>query len=309
MNLIAFLQLIRWKNLLMITFIQILFKYVYFPVFSVDVALTNFDFIILTIATLTIAAAGYIINDVFDVKTDKINKPNKVVIDKIISRKKAYYYYFGLNVVGIIAGFYVAYRINNLSFIAIFIITALLLRLYNTNFKKLPLVGNIIISLLVSLSILIVGIFDIIPVINEINTVAQYHAFRVLIDYAIFAFILMLLREIVKDAEDMEGDKIMNMNTLPILLGKKTINKFIFILSFLPLILVTNYSFHNFSDVPLTLAYMLIVVLIPLLYFMTKILYAKSKEDYTFASKLLKFIMLLGMLSIVLISISIYYAE
>jgi 4-hydroxybenzoate polyprenyltransferase len=305
----AFLQLIRWKNLLMITFIQILFKYVYFPVFSVDVALTDVDFIILTIATLTIAAAGYILNDVFDVKPDLVNKPNKVVIDKIISKKKAYYYYLVLNVVGIIAGLYVAYRINNLSFIAIFIITALLLRLYNTNFKKMPLVGNIIVSLLVSLSILIVGIFDIIPAITEINTVDQYHAFRVLIDYAIFAFILMLLREIVKDAEDMEGDKIMNMNTLPILIGKKKTNKFIFTLSFLPLILVTNYSFQNFSDVPLTLAYMLVVVLIPLLYFMTKILYAKSKKEYAFASKLLKFIMLLGMLSIVLISISIYYAK
>ena len=146
----AFLQLIRWKNLLMITFIQILFKYVYFPVFSVDVALTDVDFIILTIATLTIAAAGYILNDVFDVKPDLVNKPNKVVIDKIISKKKAYYYYLVLNVVGIIAGLYVAYRINNLSFIAIFIITALLLRLYNTNFKKMPLVGNIIVSLLVS---------------------------------------------------------------------------------------------------------------------------------------------------------------
>jgi 4-hydroxybenzoate polyprenyltransferase len=119
----------------------------------------------------------------------------------------------------------------------------------------------------------------------------------------------MLLREIVKDAEDMEGDKIMNMNTLPILIGKKKTNKFIFTLSFLPLILVTNYSFQNFSDVPLTLAYMLVVVLIPLLYFMTKILYAKSKKEYAFASKLLKFIMLLGMLSIVLISISIYYAK
>jgi len=309
MNVMAFLQLIRWKNLLMITFIQILFKYVYFPAFSVDVTLTYFDFSILTFATLSIAAAGYIINDVFDVKTDKINKPKKVVIDNIISRKQAYYYYVGLNLVGITAGFYVAYRVNNLSFIAIFILTALLLRLYNTNFKKLPLVGNIIISLLVSLSILIVGIFDIIPAITEANTVEQYYAFRVLIDYAIFAFILMLLREIVKDAEDMDGDKILNMKTLPILLGKKNTNKFIFTLSFLPLILVTNYSFQNFSDVPLTLAYMLIVVLIPLLFFMTKILYAKSKKEYTYTSKLLKFIMLLGMLSIVVISLSIYYAE
>ena len=309
MNVISFLQLVRWKNLLMIAGIQMLFKYVYFPIFSVDVALTNLDFSLLSIATLTIASAGYIINDIFDLKADKINKPEKVIIDNIISSKLAYKYYHGLNAVGIFTGLFVAYRINNISFIAIFIITALLLKLYNSNFKKLPLIGNIIVSLLVSLSILIVGIFDIIPAITENNKVVQYYAFSVLTDYAIFAFMLMLLREIVKDIEDVTGDKILNMNTLPLVVGKKRSNIIIFALSFIPLILVTNYSFKNFSNTPLILAYMLIVVLLPLLYFMTKILYAKTKNDYSYASSLLKIIMLLGMLSIIIVSISIYYAE
>ena len=309
MNVISFLQLVRWKNLLMIAFIQILFKYVYFPIFSVDVSLTNLDFSLLLLATLAIASAGYIINDVFDVKADKINKPDKVIIGNIISSKLAYNYYHGLNAVGIIAGLYVAYRIKNLSFISIFVITALLLKLYNSNFKKLPLLGNITISLLVSLSILIVGIFDIIPAVTENNTAVQYYAFSVLTDYAIFAFMLMLLREVVKDIEDVNGDKILNMKTLPILLGRKNTNKIVFALSFVPLILVTNYSFKNFSNTPFVLAYMLIVVLLPLLYFMTKILYAKTKNEYTYASNLLKFIMLLGMLSIVVVSISIHYAE
>ena len=309
MNIVSFLQLVRWKNLLMIACIQLLFKYVYFPIFSVDVTLTNFDFSLLTIATLAIASAGYIINDVFDLKADRINKSGKVIIDNIISSKLAYKYYHGLNAVGIIAGLFVAYRINNISFIAIFIITALLLKLYNSNFKKMPLIGNIIVSLLVSLSILIVGIFDIIPAITENNKVVQYYAFNVLTDYAIFAFMLMLLREIVKDIEDVNGDKILNMYTLPILIGRKRTNKIVFALSFIPLILVTNYSFKNFSNTPLVLAYMLIVVLLPLLYFMTKILYAKTKNNYSYASNLLKIIMLLGMFSIVIVSISIHYAE
>jgi len=309
MNVIPFLQLVRWKNLLMIACIQLLFKYVYFPIFSVDVALTNFDFSLLVIATLAIASAGYISNDIFDLKADKINKPDRVIIDNIISSKLAYKYYHGLNAVGIIAGLFVAYRINNISFIAIFIITALLLKLYNSDFKKIPLIGNIIVSLLVSLSILIVGIFDIIPAITENNKVVQYYAFSVLTDYAIFAFMLMLLREIVKDIEDVNGDIILNINTLPILIGRKRTNKIVFGLSFVPLILVTNYSFNNFSNTPLVLAYMLIVVLLPLLYFMTKILYAKTKNEYTYASNLLKIIMLLGMFSIVIVSISIHYAE
>ena len=309
MKVISFLQLVRWKNLLMIAVIQVLFKYVYFPIFLVDETLSNLNFSVLVLATISIAAAGYIINDIFDIKADNVNKPQKVIINRIISIKRGYFYYNLLNVIGILAGLFVAYHSKKLSFIALFIITALLLKLYNSNFKKIPLLGNIVISLLVSLSILIVGIFDIIPAVNEDNVVSQYYAFKVLTDYAIFAFMFMLLREIVKDIEDVNGDILLNMNTLPILFGRKRANKIVFMLSFVPLVLVTNYSFQNFSNTPFVLSYMLIVVLLPLLYFMTKILYAKTKKEYAFASNLLKIIMLLGMLSIVIVSISINYAE
>ena len=307
MTVTSFLQLIRWKNLVMIIGIQLLFKYSYFAIFSVATALNSLDFSILQFATITIAAAGYIINDIYDTAADAVNKPKKVIIGTIISKKQGYRYYFILNVLGLLAGFYVAYKVGKPSFIAIFIIAVLLLKVYNSDLKKMPVIGNFIVSLLVSLSILIVGVFDIIPAITDKNVVGQYHAFRVLIDYAVFAFMFMFLREIVKDIEDIKGDKKMNMNTLPILLGRKKTKNIVFSLSFIPLILVTLYSFNNFSDVPFLLAYMLIVVMLPLLYFMTRILYAKTKEDYTLASNLLKIIMLLGMLSIIVISFTIEY--
>jgi 4-hydroxybenzoate polyprenyltransferase len=119
----------------------------------------------------------------------------------------------------------------------------------------------------------------------------------------------MLLREIVKDIEDVNGDKKLKMKTLPILLGRKRAKNIVFVLSFIPLILVTLYSFNNFSNVPFTLAYMLIVVMLPLLHFMTKIIYAKKKKDYAYASNLLKLIMLMGMFSIIIISLTIHYAK
>jgi len=309
MKLSSFLQLVRWKNLVMIAFIQLLFKYIYFPIFSVDTALSNFNFLILVFTTLIIAAAGYIINDIYDIQADIINKPTKVLVSREITKKQANFLYNIFNAIGLLSGLYVAYTIDKLSFVAIFVITILLLKVYNSDFKKRPFIGNIVVSLLVSLSILIVGIFDIIPMVTETNAVDQYYAFRVLIDYAAFAFMLMLLREMVKDVEDVNGDKHMKMKTIPIILGRKRANLIIFILSFIPLVLITFYSFNSFSNVPFILAYMLIVVLIPLLYFMTKILYAKTKKDYINASKLLKIIMLLGMLSIVFISLTIYYAD
>ncbi|HBK71757.1 MAG TPA: prenyltransferase [Flavobacteriaceae bacterium] len=309
MSLSSFLQLIRWKNLVMIALIQMLFRYIYFPAFLVETALSNLNFSILVFTTLIIAAAGYIMNDIYDIEADIINKPNKVLVHRKVSKSKAHFLYNIFNSIGLLSGLYLAFIINNLPFVAIFVITVLLLKVYNSDLKKRPLIGNVLVSSLVSLSILIVGVFDIIPMVNEDNAIDQYHAFRVLIDYAAFAFMLMLLREMVKDAEDVNGDKKMNMKTLPILLGRKRTNTIIFSFSFVPLILITFYSFNSFSNVPFVLAYMLIVVLLPLLYFMTKILYSKTKKDYIKASKLLKIIMLLGMLSIVFISLTIYYAD
>ena len=305
----TFFKLIRWKNLIMICLIQILFKYVYFSIFSVDTTLDTFHFILLMLSTVLIAAGGNILNDVYDLEADKINKPSKVLASKEVSVSLATNLYYITTFAGILIGFYIAYHIHQLGYISIFIITALLLKVYNSGLKRLPIIGNVIVSLLVSLSILIVGIFDIIPKVTEENAVDQYYAFKVLTDYAIFAFIFMLLREMVKDIEDVNGDLKLNMKTLPILVGRKRSNYIVFIVSFVPLILVTHYSFANFMEVPVILAYMLIVVLLPFLHFMTKILYAKSKKDYTYTSKLLKIIMLLGILSILVISLNIYYAS
>lgn len=304
----SFLQLIRAKNLLMLAAIQLLFKYVYFREFGVDTTLTDVQFFILVFATLAIAAAGYIRNDIYDIEADKINKPGKVLVQKTIRVATARFWYIFLNISGFLAGLYISIIVGKPSFVAIFVITILLLKVYNSDLKKRPVIGNILVSLLVSLSILIVGVFDLIPAVNPYNAKDQYYAFKVLTDYAVFAFMYMFLRELVKDVEDISGDGNMNMKTLPILLGVKRTKYLIFALSFVPLATVTFYSFNNFSNVPFILAYMLIVVLFPHLYYMTKLLYANEKKDYIKLSRILKYIMLLGMFSIVLISLTIYYA-
>ncbi len=309
MGLSVFLQLIRWKNLLMIAAIQLLFKYIYLPAFGISTVLDPFHFSLLILATIAIAAAGNIINDIEDIEADVINKPSKLLVTKHLSKKKANLYYYACNFIGLVVGFYIAYHVNRASFVATFIGTALLLNVYSMSLKKRPIIGNIVVSLLISLSILIVGFFDIIPAISEQNGVDQYLAFKGLIDYAIFAFMFNLLREMIKDVEDIEGDKILNMKTLPILIGVHKTKNVIFGLSFIPLIVVTYYSYANFAKLPIVLAYMLIVVQLPFLHFMTKLLYAENKKQYRYLSRLLKLIMLLGMLSIIVIYLSFYYAE
>lgn len=304
-----FLQLIRWKNLVMIALIQLLFRYVYFPTFAIDTTLDDIHFGLLVFATLCIAAAGNIINDIYDIKADLINKPTKLLITNPKRKNAANLLYIALNVLGFILGLYLSILIGNSSFVGIFVLTALLLKWYSSYLKKKPIVGNLVVSALISLSILIVGLFDIIPAITDENGVRQYYGFYSLVDYAIFAFMFNFLREIIKDIEDVSGDLLLNMKTLPILFGRKRTRNIVFGLSFIPLILVTLYTFDNFSRLPFVLAYMLIVVMLPFMYFMSKLLYAKKKADYRFLSRLLKFIMLLGILSIIIISISIHYAE
>lgn len=293
----------------MIALIQLLFKYVYFHTFAIDTALDNFHFSLLVIVTLCIAAAGNIINDIYDIKADIINKPSKLLITNPQRKKTANTLYVILNSIAFAFGFYISIKIDNSSFVGIFVLTALLLKWYSSYLKKKPLVGNLVVSLLISLSILIVGIFDIIPAITEENGIRQYNGFYTLVDYAIFAFMFNFLREIIKDIEDVNGDIKLKMKTLPILFGRKRTRNILFGISFIPLVVVTLYSFESFSRLPIVLAYMLIVVMLPFLYFMSKLLYAKTKSDYRFLSRLLKLIMLLGIISIIVISFSIKYAE
>src|SRR5690606_24944422 len=157
------------------------------------------------LSTICIAAAGYIINDIYDKTIDRINKPDKVIIDKHISENTAFNFYIGLNIVGVGIGFYLSNFIDKPSFSAIFIIIAATLYLYASSLKKSLLIGNIIIAVILAISVLIVGIYDLIPLITPENRSLLAIMFEILVDFALFAFLTNLIREIIKDFEDIEG--------------------------------------------------------------------------------------------------------
>lgn len=293
-----YLQLIRWPNLLMIILTQVLIKYFIFEPFNIAITLNDFGFFLLVLATVCLAAAGNIINDIFDVEADKINKPGKVLIGKNISEKTAYNLFFGLNVLGVLIGFYLANMIQKPSFTAIFIFTSALLYLYAKSLKSYLVLGNILISLLVAMTIIIVGLFDLYPAITPQNQANQNTIFSILLDYALFAFLINWLREMVKDQQDVKGDYKSGIKTLPIVLGKSRTNKVIFVIAVLPLAAVVfymyTYLYHNLSSV----LYALLLIIAPLLYFMVKLWTAETEKNYRFLSLLLKVIMFFGLISI-----------
>lgn len=294
------LKLIRWKNLLIIVLVQILIKFALFKPFGVEITLNWFGFSLLVLSTVCIAAAGYIINDIYDVETDTLNRPNKVIVGRSITEKKANGLFLFFNFTGVLIGFYLSHLVGKSGFFVLFVLISALLYIYASYLKRMVLIGNIVVSLLVAFSIMIVGIFELLPVTNYQNQASQLIMFRVLLDYALFAFIINLIREMIKDIEDVDGDYKAGMKTLPILIGRERTRNITFVISLIPIIglifYLTNYLYRH----TILVIYFLLMVAGPLIYVSIKIFQAKSKKDYKLISNLIKLIMLLGMMSMIL---------
>ena len=299
-----FLNLIRWKNLIMIALVQVLIKYAlllpFFESHGVITTLKPLGFAILVIATVLIAAGGYVINDIYDIEIDKVNKPEKLIVGKHISEKTALTLFIILNVIGVGLGYYLSNGIGKSGFFVIFIIASALLYIYSSYLKQILLVGNIVVSLVVSLSILLVGIFELLPAITDVNRTIQITFFKIILDYAIFAFMINLVRELVKDIEDIDGDYKGGMQTLPIVLGRERANKIVFTLSLIPLIGVIYYVITYLFKQTEVVGYFLVLVIAPLIYISIKLFSAEEKSQYKHISLILKLVMLTGMLSMLL---------
>ena len=294
------LNLIRWKNLLLIALVQVLVKYALFESYNIQLTLNTLQFTLLVLATILIAAAGNIINDIYDIETDLVNKPEKVIINKTLSEKTALNLFIALNLLGVGLGFYLSNVIGRSGFAVIFVLISALLYIYASYLKQTFLLGNILVSALVGLSILIVPVFDLIPSLTSFNRELYLDIFKIAFTYAIFAFMINLLREIIKDIEDVNGDYKAQMKTLPILIGRERTTMVVFALSFIPLLAVVNYIVSQLYNNMLAVIYFLIFVVGPMLYFTIKVFSAEQKKDYQHLSNVLKVIMLFGVLSLLL---------
>lgn len=293
----------------MLAFMQVLFRYAFLKQQNIPLALADWQYGLLVLSTVLLAAAGYVINDIFDVATDSINKPSKVIIGKGISETKAYNIYIGLNITGVAIGFYLSNVILRPSFATIFILIASLLYFYSTSLKQIMIVGNFIVALLLALSVIIIGIFDLFPATNAENQAQMASLFSILIDYALFAFMINFIREIVKDIEDVNGDYNQGMNTLPIAIGNSRAAKIALGFAVIPFILSLLYINEYFIQNKLYIAtlYGFATVLAPLLYFIVKIFTAKTQKEFHHLSTVLKLILFFGILSILVITLNIKY--
>jgi len=296
-----FLNFIRWKNVVMIGVLLFLIKYVMFERFELNVALDHFHYSLLTLSTLCVAIAGYIINDINDVEADRINKPKRLYVGSKISRTRSYNLFIGFNSVGLLAGMYLSYHVGHTSYFIIYVLTSLLLYQYAKYLKKKLLVGNLLVAFLVFLSIVLPLVFDLLPVTNPLNESRQLVVFKLIGVLAMFGFFLTIIREFVKDIEDVKGDKKIGARSLPIVVGIQKAKGVVLVTTLLLSAAIAFFAVMLVSFDRIATVYLSIFVLAPLLYFMFYLWKAKSQNELHRSSGILKIVMLLGILTLLLI--------
>jgi 4-hydroxybenzoate polyprenyltransferase len=304
MRLIAgFLRLIRLPNLFFIALTQTLFQYcIFYPMYRHALEKNDaLHFVFLVLASLFIAAAGYVINDYFDINIDEVNKPHRLVVDRIIHRRWAIAWHFILSFTGIVLTALALPVFQKWYLVLANMFCVALLWFYSTNFKKSLLIGNVVISVLTAWSILVI-FFSKLSVTDAFapgsNTQPKFFRFAFL--YAGFAFITSLIREAIKDIEDMDGDAKYGCRTMPIVWGVNATKVYVavwMVVLIVLLVIIQVYILQFRWWWPVI--YTVIAIIVPLIVVFRNLFRAKSTTDYHSLSKAMKLVMLAGIISMV----------
>ena len=261
-------------------------------------SITNWIYLLMAFSLMLIMAGGYIINDFFDTGIDQINKPGKNKIGVSISKFASILIYLLLTGTGIS----IAFLVGNLSGIRypvlVIIISVGLLFFYAYSYKKMFIVGNVIVSFMTALSLWFSILFD-------KTAMASTSVVTVISAYSVFAFMLSLTREIIKDCEDHEGDQAFGSTSIPLTLGLKTARVIAGLLALLTLscLIYIQVIQSQWQDM-YSFSYFIIFIELPLLYLSINTMRSVSKSDYRKNSNLSKLIMLTGILSMLVFHLS-----
>jgi 4-hydroxybenzoate polyprenyltransferase len=278
---------------------------------GVQFVISDFHFFLLVFSTLLIAGAGYIINDYFDIRIDRINKPEKVIVGKYIKKRVAMLTHTILNFIAVCIGVYLSLKYHNWLPVIFHLSTTSLLWLYSLFLKRKFLTGNIVTALLSAMVPLLVGWFEIPMAFKEypylVNLKDPFHIFHysmnLVLAYTVMAFLTTLAREIIKDIADMKGDQVQKCSTMPIVIGvykTKLIVLFVLLISILAVVLGQLYFFPGKFE----LFYVSAFVTLPLVLAGLITYQAKERSRFLVASNFIK----LSMFAALLFTFMIAYA-
>jgi len=317
-----FLKLVRWPNLLIVAVSMALIRYAIIGTIlgKIDVKLYSvagtattmslqfpwFDFVILVISTVLITAAGYIINDYFDIRTDLINR-GKVIVGTSVHRRKALMWHNILNILGVAGGFYVSWRAGFFWAGLMFLLVTGLFYFYSATYKRQFLLGNLMVAILTGLLPLLVLFYEWIALRDyySVNAV-RVPDYSIIIwwvcGFSLFAFLTTLTREIIKDIEDFEGDTAYGRNTLPVVIGMQA-SKIVAVILIIITLFLLYFIWYFFINDIITFSYITITVALPLCFVIYLVMSAGNSREFHRASTLMKIIMLAGLLYSVVVKI------
>lgn len=307
------LRLIRYKNLLIVFFTQLLVWYCLIYNRHNFLGLLRFwDFLPIALSTLLIAAAGYIINDYFDIKIDLINRPEKVILEKRIPLRTAIIAHTVLNLVAMALVIPMAYHARHLEWLLVQVMCIVLLWFYSTHFKRQLIIGNVVIALLTALTVIVLWVYE--PVLRmhylKLPPMSSF-LMPALPDewmfgsFAFFAFMLTWMREIVKDMEDHIGDAEEGCETMPIKMGLQFSGRFAQVLGIITLTVLGILAFALYTRHYTVLAAYIGLLLISITWWCFFISKKNTVQHYHEASKWLKIIMILGIASLYIYHLTI----
>ena len=280
-----------------------------FKRYSISGTFNSFEFVLFVFTTLLVTASGYIINDIYDIETDRINKPDKRIIDVHLSLSAAWKIYFSMILTGALISFYLAVQRNDLFYWFIYPAAVFLLFGYSRWFKGIVYLGNILVSLFCAA---VPGIFFLSEAsvlkelkIRDLTSFLPLH--NLLLAYVLFAFLTNLYREIVKDLQDETGDKLTNIQTAAVYFGKKN-TKIMALFTALITSMVITFSFSQsiFSNIPYLFILQILLIQTPLSISIIKIIQAKDDKAFRNVGLWIKLIMINGLILITYITINPY---
>ena len=294
----SFINAIRPLNLFIIVLTQYLLRhFLILPAYEVvknatglfPLYMSEEYFFLLVLSTVLIAAAGYILNDNIDASIDRVNRPKKNSFAAGISRTAAINTFVIMTSIAVAIAFFLANSILNFWLGFVQVTSVVLLALYSGVLKKIVFAGNITIALLSAMVIYTVALYE--PSFEP--------NFLYIHIYAGFAFMISLMREIVKDAEDMEGDRTSGRNTVPLALGISTTKVILSVLAVLTALGAAKILYDFFYEYTYFSFWKILAGFeIPFLFLLVLTWRAKAKSDFTFLSVFLKVLMLLGILTL-----------
>jgi 4-hydroxybenzoate polyprenyltransferase len=287
---------------------QLVFRYLFLTQSYIDLALTDFNYILLVLSTVCIAAGGAVMQHIMNQEEDEIKQPKHRLVGTTISEAAAYNWYIGLTIVGVGIGFYLANVIYKPTFASLFVLVATLLYVQATNLKQIPLLGNCITALLVAISIAVIALFDIFPATDISNKVRMSEVFGILIDYAVLGFGLTLIKELLRDLKNRATDDMLGNNTVVTRFGLNKAKSLLGVIIIVVLGAILYYCNTFLFELTIALSFILLTMVGPLLFMGIKLITSTTQKEFALLERTLQVVLFCSILSVAVIVYTLKHA-